>query len=283
MKKPLLAHQKASLKFMAPRERVFDMSDPGTMKTRVEIEDFVRNRDKGDQLIVIAPKSILYNAWGSDLDEFAPDLVYSIAQAENRFEALAKPADVYIVNTDGVKALLKASKEFWKRKVRIAVDESSMFKHHTSGRSRALNAIKKHFPIRRNMTGSPNSNTITDIWNQAYFLDDGKRLGDNFYAFRNATCVPEQVGRKAEMVKWVDKPGAEEAVAGLLADITIRHRFEDCIDIPETFTHSVRYKLPKKQMGAYDSMREDSIAVMKKGYVSAINKAAMRTKILQIA
>ena len=280
------AHQKESLAFMKDKGIVFDMSDPGTAKTRVEIDDFDRNREKGKAMLVIAPKSILQNAWGDDIQEFAPHLKYSIAQAENREEAFDVKADIYITNTDAVKWLAtnKAKdKAFWKRFERIAVDESSSYKHHTSARSRALNTIKHHFEIRRAMTGTPNSNTITDIWNQVYYLDDGKRLGSSFYAFRSATCVPEQVGHKTEMLKWHDKPGAEEAVSSMLADITIRHKFEDCVDIPKTFNRVIKFYQAKKQMKAYESMERDAIADMNKGMVSAINAAAVRTKMLQIA
>jgi hypothetical protein len=105
----------------------------------------------------------------------------------------------------------------------------------------------------------------------------------NFYAFRSATCVPIQKGKKKEMVEWVDKPGAEEAVASLLQDITIRHKFEDCIDIPPTFKHVIKFYPTKKQRGAYESMERDAIALMNKGMVSAVNAAAVRTKMLQIA
>jgi SNF2 family DNA or RNA helicase len=282
--KPLFAHQKESLKFMANKPRVFDMSDPGTAKTRVELEDFKRNREKKRSMLVIAPKSILQNAWGDDCAEFTPDLRVSVAYAENREEAFSVPADIYVTNTDAVKWLVKqGSKDFWRRFERIVIDESTAFKHHTSDRSRALNLIKKHFEIRRAMTGTPNTRSITDVWNQAFFLDDGQRLGQSFYAFRSATCIPVQRGHKKEMVEWQDKPGAEEAVAAMLADITIRHKFEDCIDIPPTFKHVVKFYPTKKQRGAYESMERDAITMMKKGMVTAVNAAAARTKMLQIA
>ncbi len=282
--KPLFAHQKVSLAFMKERPRVFDTSDPGTAKTRVELEDFSRNREKGKCMLVLAPKSILQNAWGSDIEEFTPHLRYSIAYADNRIEALTEvDADIYITNIDAVKALAKMPKDFFKKFERIAVDESTAYKHATSQRSRALNLIKVRFPIRRAMTGTPNSNTVLDIWNQAFFLDDGERLGKNFYQFRNAVCVPEQVGPKVNMIKWIDKPGAEEAVADRLSDIVIRHKFEECVDIPPTFKHVVKFSPSKKQRAAYDSMERDAIALMRSGMVSAVNAAAARTKMLQIA
>jgi hypothetical protein len=75
----LFAHQKESLKFLAKHDIAFDMSDPGTAKTRVELEDFRNNRERGKAMLVIAPKSILQNAWGDDAAEFTPDLRVSIA------------------------------------------------------------------------------------------------------------------------------------------------------------------------------------------------------------
>lgn len=280
--KPLFAHQKESLKFMKPRARVFDMSDPGTAKTRVALEDFARNRRKGRAMLVLAPRSILRNSWGNDAAQYTPDLKVSIAYADNRAEAFLEKADIYVTNHDAIKWIEKNVRDF-SRFDRIVIDESTAFKHHTSARSRALNKVKIGFDVRRAMTGTPNTRSITDVWNQAYFLDDGRRLGSNFYGFRSKVAVPEQVGREAQMVKWLDKPGAEEAVADLLSDITIRHKFEDCVDIPPTFKYTKEYLLPKKQLRAYEEMAEDSIAVLKKGYVTAVNKAAMRTKLLQIA
>jgi SNF2 family DNA or RNA helicase len=227
MNKPLFKHQAQSLKFMSSRDRVFDMSDPGTGKTRVEIEDFVNNRQKNRAMLVLAPRSILMNAWGNDLAEYAPDLKVSIAYADNRAEAFAEKADVYVTNLDAIKWVAAQKKEFFKPFERLVIDESSAFKHHTSDRSKALNNVKKYFDIRRNMTGTPNTRSITDIWNQMYFLDDGERLGKHFYAFRNAVATAEQVGRKAEMVKWTDKPGAHESVAeDVLAHARLRSQQE---------------------------------------------------------
>ena len=60
---PLFDHQVTSVKFMHSRERVLDSSDPGTGKTRVQIELFVARRKRGGgAALVIAPKSLLRSA-----------------------------------------------------------------------------------------------------------------------------------------------------------------------------------------------------------------------------
>lgn len=273
------------MKVLDKLERVFDMSDAGTGKTMPEILAFSKRRKKGGGcMLVLAPKSLLQTAWGNDIEKFAPHLTYSIAEAENRAEAFAIGVDIYVTNIDAVNWLAKQPKKFFARFDTVVLDESTSVKHATSMRSKSLGRIKGFFKHRSALSATPNSNTICDIWNQVYFLDDGQRLGGSFFAFRSAVCAPRQTGPQSNMVKWEDKPGAEEVVFGQLADITIRHRFEDCIDIPETFHHTLNYVMSPKQKKMYLQMEQTAIAeINAMTHVTAINAAAVRTKLLQIA
>lgn len=281
-----MKHQTFSLKVMDKTDILFDMSDPGTGKTYVQIMAFAKRRKRaraGGCALVIAPKSLLRSAWEDDFGKFAPQISCSVATAEVREKAFAVDTDVYITNIDATVWLLKQKPAFFKKFDTLIIDEVSAFKHHTSGRSKALNKIRKYFKYRSVMSGTPNSNTICDIWNPVQILDDGKRLGGQFFGFRAAVCTPEQVGPRPEMVKWVDNEGAEEAIFGLIADITVRHRFEDCIDIPETTRHTMTYHLTPRQKKAYLEMEKTQVMTLKKESVTAINAAAVTTKLLQIA
>jgi SNF2 family DNA or RNA helicase len=134
------------------------------------------------------------------------------------------------------------------------------------------------------MNGVVTPNSITDIWNQMNVLDDGFRLGTSFFNFRAATCTPKQVGPSPNMIKWIDRPNAADAVAKMVEDITIRHRFEDCIDIPPNYEYSVPYYPTAKQLKAYHQMEASSLAILSAtAVVSAVNAAAVATKLLQIA
>jgi SNF2 family DNA or RNA helicase len=223
----------------------------------------------------------------------------SVATAANRIEAFAADADVYVTNHDAVKDLLKKPKGFFKKFDELIIDESTAYKHHTSQRSRAVAKLAQHFKRRACLSATPTSNGICDIWHQVYLLDDGAHLGPNFYGFRSTVCIPKQVGRDKNAVQWSDKPGAEEAVFGLLSDMVIRHKFEDCVDIPATHIYTVGYELEPKQRKAYDTMERDQllplltsqlpVAVAHKlgggppPKITAVNAAAVATKLLQIA
>lgn len=283
---PLFKHQKRDITFEVKNPIVFDTSDPGTGKTRTRLEAYAKLRASGTGcLLVLAPKSLLRSAWEADAQKYTPWLEVSVAYAENREAAFDKKADVYITNHDAAKWLAGRPAKFWQKFKggALVIDESGAFKHHTSQRSRAVNKIKKHFVRRVCMNGTPNPNTVLDVWHQVFILDDGKRLGKSFFAFRNSVCTPEQVGPRAEMVKWTDREGAEEAVASLLADITIRNRFEDCVDIPANHQYEVPFFLTKKLLQYYQDMERDQLLLLKDGKIQAINAAAVVTKLLQIA
>lgn len=282
---PLFEHQKKSVDFMRTHERVLDASDPGTGKTRVQIELFAERRRKGGGCaLVIAPKSLLRSAWENDFAKFAPGISVSVAQAKGRAQAFARPADVYVTNVDATKWLMDQRPEFFARFDTLILDELSAFKHHTSLRSKALNKIKGYFKYRYGLTGTPNSNGITDIWNQIYILDDGQRLGKSFYKFRNMTQTPSQAGPAANMLKWEDKPGAEQAVGELIKDMTVRHKFEECLDVPENFETETPFFMPPGQATVYKTFKRDALLALESGEViSSVNAAGVANKLLQIA
>lgn len=265
------------------------MSDPGTGKTYVRIMAFAKRRKRnGGCMLVVAPRSLLRSVWLNDVKKFAPHLKVSICDAANRDKNFAANADVYVTNTDAAKWLAAQKKPFFKKFSELVIDESTAFKHHTSQRSKAMGRIASNFEYRACMTGTPNTLSITDVWHQAFILDGGKRLGNSFYKFRDSVCTPKQVGRQAQMVRWEDKDGAEEAVFGLLSDIVVRHKFEDCVDIPEKHQYAIDYELTPRQMKAYLDMEQTQLLTLRlrggtTSNITAINAAAVGTKLLQIS
>ena len=101
------------------------------------------------------------------------------------------------------------------------------------------------------MSGTPNSNTILDLWHPTLLVDEGTRLGPRFYTFRSAVCSPRFNGFANE---WVQKSNAEETVAAALSDINIRFMLEECIDMPEQSVQTMYVNLPPKIMKQYQHM-----------------------------
>jgi SNF2 family DNA or RNA helicase len=276
----LYKHQRVTSDFIANNNRVIVTSDPGTGKTRSVLQAYTENKD--GKMLVLAPLSILQPSWGDDIENFNPELAYAVAYAKNRAQMFAEDVDITITNHDAVKWLIK-NPQYLEGFTWICVDEFTAFKNSTSQRSKALAALINHFEHRVIMSGTPNSNTILDMWHPAKLVDDGERLGKSFWSFRSQVCSPQQVGPDPRMVEWRDKPGAEDAVAGMLKDITVRFAFEECIDVPEHTQRTMYVDLPPKLMKQYQDFAWNSMIDTKEGEtINAIHAGAKVKKLLQL-
>ena len=269
-------HQATTTQFILDNPRVLITSDPGTGKTRSVLDAYAQRRE--GKLLVLAPLSILAASWGDDCAKFQPGLTYSIAYARNRVEAFKSDADIVITNHDAVKWLLK-NKQYLDGFDTLCIDEFTAFKNKDSQRSKAAARLAELFDYRIAMSGTPNSNTILDIWHPALLVDDGERLGKRFYGFRSAVCTPQFNGYANV---WVDKPEAQEMVAAAIKDINVRYTLEDCIDMPEQSINTMYVDLPAKIMQQYNTLAEDSVLYTGKGTINAIHAGAKVKKLLQL-
>ncbi|MGR3808604.1 SNF2-related protein [Pasteurella testudinis] len=275
------AHQIAATKFWLSTPRMCNFSDPGTGKTRATL-DAIATRTDGGRTLVIAPLSILECSWGEDIKKFTPHLTYSIADARHRKEAFEQETEIVLINHDGVKQLA-AQPELLVGFNTVVVDESTAFKNRNSQRSKALMQIVNGMEYRVILTGTPNSNTVTDLWHQIFLLDGGARLGQNFFGFQRTVCNPMVLNTGVRSVtKWVDKENANAMVSTALADIVFRVKFEDVIEIPSNYTRTVEVNLPANVRKLYNEFMRDSIVGLDTGVITAVNAGALARKLLQL-
>lgn len=275
MLKPF-THQTETTEFILNNARCLVTSDPGTGKTR-SVLDAYQQRPEG-RLLVFAPLSILQASWGDDIDKFTPGLSCAIAYARNREEAFLSDAQVVITNHDAVKWVVKRP-ELLEGFNTLCIDEFTAFKNKNSQRSKAMSKVSQLFDFRIAMSGTPNSNTILDIWHPTLLVDDGKRLGNRYYAFRSQVCTPVFNGFANE---WRDKEDAQDVVATQLGDINIRYELEECIDMPPNSVQTLYVVLPPKVRAAYDLLAEDSVLYTKAGTINAVHAGARVKKLLQL-
>lgn len=272
----LYAHQQRAADFILANNRVLDFSDCGTGKTLTQLhviaEEFKQDRGK---TLILAPKSILMPAWGSDIEKFTPHLRYVVATAQNREKAFKTDADIYITNHDAA-TWLAARPKLLQGFYRLVIDESTAFKNPSSQRSKAMNKIVRYFTARTALTGTPTPNTVTDVWQQARLVDDGERLGTRFYPFRGKVQSPANFG-------WVDKPNAEATVTKALEDITIRNSADECLDLPENRIIEIPIEMNKKHAAAYEQLLKTARLMFEGQEVRSLNAATLAGKLLQAA
>ena len=273
---PAYAHQIETTSFILNHPRCLITSDPGTGKTRSVLDAHSRLEST---TLVIAPLSILEAAWVDDIKKFEFPINYGVAYAKNRAKVFAdEELDMVITNFEAVNFLQK-NPQFLKRFDTLVVDEFTAFKNKDSKRSKNLKQIVSFFDNRIFMSGTPNTNTILDVWHPVLCVDDGKRVGNRFYSYRNQVCTPRFNGFANE---WTDKPGIEQTVAQLLNDINIRHALEECIDLPDNVTRIMHTDLTRDVKRMYDTLAEESVLYTKQGTINAVNAGARVKKLLQL-
>ena len=270
------AHQKITTDFIVNTNTCLITSDPGTGKTRAVLD---AHAILGGKTLVLAPLSILEAAWGEDIYKFQPEIKYGVAYAKNRKQVFEDDENEMVITNFEAVNFLSKNTHYCEQFDTIVIDEFTAFKNREAKRSKNLKKIISYFTNRIAMSGTPNSNTILDIWHPALLIDDGKRLGTRFYAFRHQVCTPKFNGFANE---WIDKPGIEEAVADKLSDISIRFALSDCIDLPDNIVRTVNTKLTPNIQKQYKTLADESVLYTKSGTVNAVNAAARVKKLLQL-
>lgn len=279
---PPFEHQRLTTRCLTTRPHNLNFSDPGTGKTRSTLDAIKAHLEaNGGRTLVLAPKQILIPAWVNDCQRFTPEVSIAAAFAPDaKRRAAFKSADVVVTNHDAAVWLLE-NKPLLRDFDTLIIDESTAYKNPSAQRTKILMHLAEHFERRTAMTGTPRPNGLLDLWSQAYIVDRGQRLGARYYAFRAATHEP--IATPFGRTEWMEKDGANEAVADLLADITIRYTLEECVDMPERHITTQTIELTDKLAKHYREMANHALLEFEQGDVSAVNAAVLANKLLQIA
>ena len=162
----------------------------------------------------------------------------------------------------------------------MIIDESTCYKNPTAQRSKAAANVRPFFARCFCMSGTPTPQGIIDLWHQVFLVDMGELLGGSFYRFRNQTYTPVTKGGFTE---WHEKEGVADAVADIIAPLTIRNKRDDCMDLPPNHIIKREVKLSPSHRKLYDELKKNAIVELKTGDVNANNAAALLNKLLQLA
>lgn len=284
--KPFI-HQYETSEFLTLNTRAFCLNGMGSGKSLAALwaYDYLRSIGKIKRALIISPLSTLERTWGDEIFKHFPHLNFSVLHgtAQRRRQRLDDPADIYIINHDGIKdpVLLEAlcNKEGLDL---IIVDELATFRNSSSLRWKALNLLcngdrKRKIPAKEwvwGLTGTPTPNEPTDAWAQCRIINPGA-VPSFFGAFR------DRVMRKLTQYKWVAKDDAWKTVFDAMQP-AVRFATEDCIDLPPTVFLDREVPLTREQSALYKDMLAKFKAEYEGGQITAMNEAVRIGKLLQI-
>lgn len=232
--------------------------------------------------LVVAPLRVTLNVWPNEVKKWeGHELSTSLIRGteDDRIEKLADPAPVHLINREMLPWLVQRfDKGDWPY-CTVVLDESSSFKSRATQRFRALRARRHRVERLIELTGTPCANSLMDLWPQVFLLDRGERLFKTITKFRNTWFAENPYAHT-----WASKPGAEKAISERVADITLRMKASDYLDMPETTLNTVRVTLPPKAHKAYRSLERNFLLRLENDETLLVhNSAVLINKLLQCA
>jgi SNF2 family DNA or RNA helicase len=264
---------------------LLDMGLGKTVITLTAIQDLLFDSFDVHRVLVIAPLRVARDTWPIETEKWdhLAILTYSVVvgSVAERKAALARQADIYIVNRENVSWLCEQSGYPFDFDM-VVVDELSSFKNRQSKRFRSL--LKKRPSVKRiiGLTGTPSSNGLMDLFAEFKLLDMGKRLGRFIGQYRSTYFTPDK--RNGQVVfSYKLLPGAENEIYRKISDISISMKSTDHLHMPELISSQYEVQLSKPEHKRYEELKKELVLQLPDGDVTAANAASLTMKLSQMA
>ena len=267
-----------------------DMGLGKTVATLTAVDQLMNVFCEVNKVLVIAPKRVAEDTWSTEVGKWDHlrhlRLSIVLGTVRERKEALAKKADIYVINRENVPWLVAQYQSAFPFDM-IVIDELSSFKSPKAIRFKSLRMVRPRVSRLVGLTGTPAPNGLIDLWPQLYLIDMGERLGKTVTGYRERYFNP---GRRSGAVVFDYKlrPGSEQEISAKISDICISMKAKDYLSLPDRINRTVEVHLPATIQAKYDEFERDQVmSIMssdnEREEISAASAAALSTKLRQFA
>lgn len=261
-----------------------DMGLGKTVITLTAIQDLRYNRWEVAKPLIIAPKKVAEATWSVEAKKWDHlkklRIVPVLGTLQQRLRALATPADAYVINRENTQWLVEHYKNAWPFDM-VILDESSSFKNGQSKRFKALKLVRNRIRRLVELTGTPASNGLEDLWAQIYLLDGGARLGPTMSAYRDRYFIPGRRNRTT-IFNYTPKDGSFEMIKQAISDICISMKAEDYITLPDVLYNDIPVVLDPAAAKAYQKLETDLLLQVDESTITAGTAGVLTGKLLQL-
>lgn len=275
----------------------------GKTITSLNVVDILYNLvGESDPTLVLAPLRVARDTWPEEAGKWdhlvGLDVVPIVGDVAQRKDALRRKAPVYTINYENIPWLIEHLNGRWPFRNVIA-DESTKLKSFRLGgykkdgspkkssgssgmRAQALAQVA-HKHVRRwiNLTGTPASNGLQDLWGQTWFLDEGLRLGRTFGAFQQRWFQSVPGADNYSQIQAL--PFAQAQIQERLKDICLTLDPADWFDLEQPIVNKIKVTLPKAAWAKYKQMQTEFFIELEGHEIEAFGAASKSQKLLQLA
>ena len=262
-----------------------------TSSTLCALERLKKEEPDAFPALILAPLRVAVSTWPQEIIKWNMSLscICISGTPKRRAKLLSEKADIYTANYEQIPWLVSYLGDNWPFKTVIA-DESTRLKSFRLGGSKSSRARALAAPawdkVKRfiELTGTPASNGLIDLWGQLWFIDRGQALGRSFREFTARYFDAYQVGMSAYALKYEPREGADKAIQERIAPVSISLSASDWFDIDEPIISPVYVGMPDETEKLYKTLKSDLlVSIDETAEVSAVNAAALSAKCLQCA
>ena len=290
MRKPFKArpYQEMIIDHIIGTNRCAVWSGMGTGKTVATLTalEILQMVEEGPALVV-APLRVALGTWPDEVLKWehlrGVNVSAIVGTERERISALKAHAQIYTTNYEQLVWLVNYWGDRWPYAT-VVLDESTKVKsfrlRQGGKRAQALGSIA-HTRIKRiiELTGTPASNGLKDLWGQLWFVDAGNRLGRTFSAFTQRWFTKGYDG-----FSLMPTVGAQAEIQNKLRDVCITIEAKDWFDLHQPIITDIEVDLPVRARKHYKEMEKEMFTSLDTGHeVEAFNAAAKTQKCLQIA
>lgn len=281
-------YQSYAINFINKKEIAALLLDMGLGKTSItltSINDLMFDYFDVSKVLVIAPLRVATTTWPDEIKKWdhLKDLEISVVVGDlkTRKAALAKRADIYIINRENIQWLIEKSGYRFDFDM-VIIDELSSFQNWRSKRFQAFMKVRPRIKRIVGLTGTPANQGLMSLFAEYKVLDMGARLGKFIGGYRNEYFVPDK--RNGEIIySYKPRVGADKLIYKKVSDITISMKAEDHLHMPDLVSTEYKVYLDDKEMKVYNELENELTIDFKSGEVTAGSAGVLCGKLSQMA
>lgn len=240
------------------RPRVMFWHDVGTGKTLTAL--YAMRVLGFDRLLVVCPNTVV-EEWGAQIDEHTDGLTYTLLRgtADHRRQLLeTADSDIFVINYEGLRSLfgryvgkkIKGKKQTFQVAYDVVqaagfdalvIDECHRLQDARSQVTRMCRELSRGAEKVIEMSGTPYSTSMADLWAQYDVLDSGRVFSQSRAKFLKRWFDLDYFGNPTL------KNGVREDFLRTAAPVTLRYDREECFDLPPKTYETRRFDLSKEQ------------------------------------
>lgn len=264
-----------------------DMGLGKTVSTLTAIDKLMNEELEISKVLVIAPKRVAEDTWITEKDKWDHlrhlKLSLVLGTEKQRKAALQEKADIYVINRENVSWLVAMYSNRFPFDMMV-IDELSSFKSAKAQRFKALRQIRPFINRVIGLTGTPAPNSLIDLWPQLYLLDQGERLGKTLTSYRDKYFKPGKRNGHIVFNYNLRSDVSQNEIYDKIGDICISMKAKDYLQLPERISRMVPVVFHDGLLKKYQDFEKEQVLALAEGdQISAVNAAALNTKLLQFA